>query len=172
MRRAALLAGYGAVLLVPLAFMAGAMKPGAQGRLVIFADALGFAALSLVALQVFTSGRWAATTRAFGLRVVLSLHRQAGLAVLVLVVAHLVFLLAADPSRLGLLNPLTAPPRARAGVLALLALIALALTSIFRARLRLSYERWRALHLGLTALVLAGAFAHVVWVDAYTSFPL
>lgn len=35
----------------------------------------------------------------------------------------------------------------------------------------MSYERWRAAHLALTALVVAAAFAHVVWVDAYTSVP-
>ena len=41
----------------------GVHKPGAQGRLVVFADALGFAGISLITLQVLTSGRWAITTR-------------------------------------------------------------------------------------------------------------
>src|SRR4051812_967406 len=109
MQRALLLAGYAVVLLVPLALLFGVVNPGAQGRLVIFADALGFAALSLIGLQMAVSGRWAATTKAFGLRSVLSLHRQAGIAVLVLVVVHVVVLMVADPSRLALLDPLTAP---------------------------------------------------------------
>src|SRR4051812_20595563 len=100
--RRLLLAGYAAVALVPLALIFGVLKPGAQGRLVVFADALGFAALSLIALQVFASGRWAVTTRSFGLRSVLALHRQAGVAVLVLVVAHVVALVLADPARLAL----------------------------------------------------------------------
>src|SRR4051812_39204872 len=98
--RSVLLAGYGLVALVPLALIFGAVKPGAQGRLVVFADALGFDALSLLALQVFVSGRWARTTKSFGLRAVLGLHRQAGKVVLVLVVAHLLVLLLADPARL------------------------------------------------------------------------
>jgi predicted ferric reductase len=166
-----LLAVYGFVLLGPLALIAGVMKPGAQGRLVVFADVLGFAGLSLLALQIAVSGRWAATTRSFGLRSVLSLHRKAGMAVLVLVVVHVVVLFVDDPSRLALLNPLTAPPRARAGVLALLALLALAGTSMCRQRLRLNYERWRAVHLTCTALVIAAAFAHVIWVNAYMSLP-
>jgi predicted ferric reductase len=164
-----LLLGYSAILLFPLALMVGVVKPGAQGREVIFADALGFAALSLLSLQVFVSGRWATTTRAFGLRAVLALHRQAGMVVVVLVLAHLALLLIADPSRVALLDPLTAPPRARAGVLALLALLAIAVTSVRRRTG--SYERWRGLHLGLTTVVLAAAFAHVVWVDAYSSLP-
>ena len=170
-RRLLLLAAYGAVLLGPLLLTVGVVKPGAQGHLVVFADALGFAGLSLLVLQVAVSGRWALTTRLFGLRRVLSLHRQAGMAVLVIVVGHLVLLLADDPSRLALLDVRNAPGRARAGVTALLGLIALGWTSAFRARLNLSYERWRALHLGLTALVIAAAFVHVLWVDAYMSLP-
>jgi predicted ferric reductase len=166
--RGLLLAGFGVVLLVPLSLICGVIKPGAQGRFVIFADALGFAALSLLALQVFSSGRWASTTKSFGLRSVLSLHRQAGVAVLVLVVVHVMVLVVADPARLALFDPRTAPPRARAGVLALVGLLVLAGTSVWRQRLRLSYERWRAVHLGVTATVIAAAFAHVVWVDAYT----
>jgi predicted ferric reductase len=171
-RRALLLAGYAVVLLVPVALLFGVVEPGAQRKLVIFADALGFAALSLIALQLAVSGRWAATTRAFGLRSVLSLHRQAGVAVLVLVIVHVVVLLVADPSRLALLDPVSAPPRARAGVLALLALLVLAAGSAWRRRLGLSHERWRAVHLTCTALVIAAAFAHIEWVDDYTSVPL
>src|SRR4051794_20147557 len=160
---------YAAVLLVPLAMIADVMKPGAQGKLVVFADAVGFGALSALALQIVISGRWAVTTRWFGLRSVLSLHRQAGVAVLVLIVLHVVVLMVADPSRIALLDSFTAPPRARAGMLALLGLVALAVTSVWRRRLRLNYERWRALHLTCTAVVIAAAFAHVVWVHAYTS---
>jgi predicted ferric reductase len=169
--RLALLAAYALVLVVPLALISGVTKPGAQGRLVVFADALGFAGLSLIALQVIGSGRWAATTRSFGLRAVLALHRQAGMVVLVLVLLHVVVLVLDDPARLALLDSRTAPPRARAGMLALLGLLALAATSVWRRRLVLSYERWRAVHLVCTATVLAAAFAHVIWVDAYTSLP-
>jgi predicted ferric reductase len=170
-QRLLLVAGYGLVLLAPLVLIAGVMKPGAQGVLVVFADVLGFAALSLLALQVFVSGRWAATTKSFGLRSMLSLHRKAGMAVLVLVVVHVVVLIFDDSSRLALLDPRTAPPRARAGVVALVGLLALAGTSVWRRRVRLNYERWRALHLACTALVIAAAFAHVLWVNAYTSLP-
>ncbi|WP_084285725.1 ferredoxin reductase family protein [Solirubrobacter soli] len=169
--RAALAGAYAATILVPLALIAGIVKPGANGRLVVFADALGFAAVSLIALQIVSSGKWAATTRAFGLRRVLALHRHAGIAVLVLVVAHIAVLVADDPSRLALLDSATAPPRARAGMAGLVGLGALAATSAWRRRLRLSYERWKALHLALTVVVLAAAFAHLVWVDSYMSFP-
>ena len=126
----------------------------------------------MLALQVIASGRWASTTRTFGLRSVLSLHRQAGKVVVVLVAAHLLILLIDDATRLALLDPLTAPGRARAGVLALLGLLVLAGTSIWRERLRLSYERWRGIHLAVTAVVLAAGFAHVMWVNSFSSAPV
>jgi predicted ferric reductase len=167
--RLLLAATYGTVLLAPLLLAAGVAKPGARGWPVVFSDALGFGAMALLALQVFSSGRFALTTRHFGLRRILSLHRQAGVAVLVLVVVHVAILLADDPRRLALLDVPTAPGRARAGVAALLGLLALAYTSIRRRRLGLGYEAWRAAHLVLTGVVIAGAFVHVMWVDAYTS---
>jgi predicted ferric reductase len=170
--RAALVIAYVATILAPLGLIAGIVKPGANGRLVVFADALGFAATSLLALQITSSGKWSATTRAFGLRRVLALHRQAGVAVLVLVVAHVAVLIADDPSRLTLLDSASAPPRARAGMAGLIGLGALAATSAWRRQLRLSYERWKALHLTLTVVVLAAAFAHLVWVDSYMSYPV
>ncbi|MFL5846346.1 MAG: ferric reductase-like transmembrane domain-containing protein [Solirubrobacteraceae bacterium] len=170
--RTLLLGLYAVVILAPLALTIGTVKPGAQGRIVVFADAIGFVALSMIALQVIASGRWATTTLHFGLRRILALHRQAGMAVLLLVVGHVVILVADDPGRLALFDIGTAPGRARAGILALLGLIGLAWTSVARARLNLSYERWRGLHLGLTSLVIAASFVHVVSVHAYTSLPL
>ncbi len=167
--RVVLVAAYAVVLLAPIALIAGVVKAGPRGLLVVFADALGFAALSLLALQVVVSGRSSTTTRAFGLRPVLALHRQAGVAVLVLVVVHVVALLADDPSRLALFDVATAPGRARAGVLALAGLVALPLLTVWRARMGVSYEGWRGLHLALTAVVVGAAFAHVMWVHAYTS---
>lgn len=170
-RRMVLLLLYGAVVLLPIVLTVGVVKPGTQGGLVVFADGLGFAALSLIALQVVASGRWAATTRLFGLRPVLHLHRQAGKASLALVALHVGVLLLDDPRRLRLLDLPDAPGRARAGTLAVVALIGLAVTSIWRARLRIRFELWRAVHLAFTAVVIGASFVHVIWVHAYTSLP-
>ncbi|MEV4422711.1 ferredoxin reductase family protein [Patulibacter sp. NPDC049589] len=169
LRRALLITLYGAVILVPLGLTIGVVKPGAQGRLVVFSDALGFAALSLIALQVIASGRWASTTRVFGLRPVLHLHRQAGKASLMLVIAHVAILMLDDPRRLRLFDVPDAPGRARAGTIAVLALVGIAVTSIWRAKLGMRFEHWRASHLALTGVVIAASFVHVIWVRAYTS---
>ena len=165
------LAGYVVVVLAPLALVAVAVKPGAQGRAVVFAAALGFAGLSLLVLQALVSGRWGTITNSFGLRSVLSLHRQAGMAALVLIVGHVVVLMVDDPSRLSLLDPRDAPLRAKAGMVAVVGMLALAGTSVARGRLRLSYERWRVIHIACAAAVIAGSFVHVAGVSAYVALP-
>jgi predicted ferric reductase len=164
-------AGYVMVVLAPLALLAVAVKPGAQGSAVVFAAGLGFAGLSLLVLQVIASGRWGAITAAFGLRSVLALHRQAGILALVLVIGHVVALMVDDPGRLALLDPRDAPLRARAGMAAVIAMLALAGTSVWRRRLRLSYEAWRAVHVVGAAVVIGGSFVHLAGVSAYLSLP-
>ena len=165
------LAGYVVLVLAPVALIAVAIKPGAQGMAVIAAAGLGFGALSMLVLQGLVSGRWASVTGAFGLRSVLSLHRLAGIVALVLVLGHIVLLMVDDPSRFALFDQRDAPLRARAALAATLAMFALAGASIWRERIRMSYERWRALHLACAAVVLGGAFVHVVGVSAYASLP-
>jgi predicted ferric reductase len=164
-------AGYVMVVLAPLALMAVAVKPGAQGVAVVFAAGLGFVGLSLLVLQALTSGRWGSITASFGLRSVLLLHRAAGKAALILVIGHVVALIVDDPARVALLDLGDAPLRARAGVVALLALLVLAGTSVWRRGLRLSYERWRVVHIACAAVVIAASFVHVVGVSAYFSLP-
>src|SRR5690242_16703134 len=84
---------YGFVLFTPLALMAEVVKPGAQGARAVLPDGRGFAAPPLLAVQGSGPGRGAATTRASGLPPVLGLHRQAGMAILVLVLAHVAILM-------------------------------------------------------------------------------
>ena len=165
------LAGYIMLVLAPLALIAVAIKPGAQGAGVIAAAGLGFVGLSILVLQAVVSGRWASITAVFGLRSVLSLHRRAGIAALILVLGHIVVLMVDDPSRLGLLDQRDAPLRARAALAATLAMFVLAGSSVWRERIRMSYERWRAVHLACAAVVIAGSFVHVVGVSAYVSLP-
>ncbi len=165
------LALYVIVVLAPLALVAVAMKPGARGMAVVFAAALGFAGLSLLVLQPLVSGRWASITAAFSLRSVLSLHRQAGTAGLLLVIGHVVALMVDDPARLALLDPRDAPVRARAGMAAMVAMLVLTGTSVWRRRLGMSYERWRLVHIVCAAVVIAASFVHVVGVGAYVSLP-
>jgi predicted ferric reductase len=59
------------------------------------------------------------------------------------------------------------PWRVRFGVTSMLALLVLVLTSVWRRRLRLSYEVWQVLHAVLAVTVVVAALTHVLLVDYY-----
>lgn len=71
------------------------------------------------------------------------------------------------PSRIVLFNPLGGTYASKLGIVAVLALIAIAVTSIWRERLKIPYETWRAVHTGLGVLALAFAQAHVSLAGLY-----
>jgi predicted ferric reductase len=66
-------------------------------------------------------------------------------------------------------NTITAPALVWFGMVAVLALIAVVVTSVWRRSLRLSYERWHAAHTALAVVAVVGAVGHVYFVDEYVS---
>ena len=156
----------------PLPMLALAEKPGAGTVATVFAAGVGFVALTALVLQLVLPSRARTVTRPFGVDLLIRVHRAMGYAVVILVLLHIVVLVADDPERARLLNALHAPDRARAGMVATLALCGLIVTSVWRRRLRLHYERWRVLHLMLASLALAGCVVHVLLVREYTATPV
>ena len=159
------LAVYVVLVLAPFALMAVAGLPRGRSVATDLASGLGFAALSVLALQLVMPSRARLFTAPFGVDVLVGFHRQMGLVALVLVVGHVVVLGLDDGDRWALLHPLDAPFRAQAAQVSTYALIVLVATSV--ARRRGSYERWRGLHVVLGVLLLAAAFAHVLGVAQY-----
>jgi 3-phenylpropionate/trans-cinnamate dioxygenase ferredoxin reductase subunit len=135
------LAGYVALVLAPVVLLVVAPYPGAASFGTTVAAGLGFAGLTVLALQVVMPSRARAFAAPFGIDVLLRFHRQLGAVALILVIAHVVVLIADDPDRFALVDFPNAPFRAQAGVIALLALTA---TSLWRRPMRLPYEAWRA----------------------------
>lgn len=72
-----------------------------------------------------------------------------------------------NPETLQLLNFFQAPWRARAAVIATLALIALVVTSIWRKRLNIPYEPWRLAHGILAVIALGFGLGHALGVGNY-----
>lgn len=133
--------------------------------------ALGLAGLVGLCAQFVLPARLAILTRLVGLPRLVRAHRLLAWVVVVLVVGHLVILVADDPGRLALLNPLQAPWRARAGTLGLLSLVLLVGLTLARRRLRTRYGAWRAAHILLGILALGGSLAHVVGVGHWSALP-
>jgi 3-phenylpropionate/trans-cinnamate dioxygenase ferredoxin reductase subunit len=136
---------------------------------IAFAAALGFAALVVLALQLVLPARARIFTEPFGIDVLLRFHREMGIAAAALIAGYVVVLIADDPDKLSLLNPLDAPWRAVAGVGALVALLVLLASASVRQRLSLSYELWRGVHLTLGLVVVGASAAHVLGVGRYLS---
>jgi predicted ferric reductase len=79
------------------------------------------------------------------------------------------FAISAKWSELTLAKALAAPLLVWFGMAALLALIVLIASSVWRRPLRLSYEAWHVAHAVLALVLVVGALLHVFFVDEYVS---
>jgi predicted ferric reductase len=145
-----------------------------QPFLVELGVAAGFIGFSLMALEFALISRIEAASEPFGEDSLQLFHNLMGTVALAFVLAHPILLILAGYPAACWLNPFsgcanTTTIMADAAVLVLLLLIG---TSIWRKRLGIRYEIWYVLH-GLFALtVLATALVHIFIIGRYTSTPL
>jgi predicted ferric reductase len=160
-----------AVILPLLALLVGPVPPGRE-FLLEFSVGLGFAGASIMCVQFALTARFKHIQAPYGIDLVYHFHREITYVALALVILHFVLLIALDLSNARLFNLVSAPLRARFGVGAVVALLAIAITSAFRRALRLPYETWRRLHGILAAVVVAAAIAHIELVGHYVNTPV
>jgi predicted ferric reductase len=153
----ALLGGlYALVILLPL-LIAWLSGTGHHLGLMRAGAACGMAAAAMILLQMVSSGRFEAISGRIGIDITMAFHKWAAPAALALALLHLFLLIGPpDPDRphrlARRLDRLLQADLAEAWIaLALLAL--LVVLALFRDRLALRYEAWRASH-GLGALAL------------------
>jgi len=159
------------VAVAPLGLALAGAPAQSRGFVVDLSVGLGFLGLSIMGLQFGLVARLQRVSAPFGMDALLQYHRQIGYVALAFVLAHPVMLFAEDPQKLALLNPLTAPWRARFAVSSVIALVALVVTSVWRQRLRLSYEVWQVTHGVLAVAAVALGLAHAVKVGHYLASP-
>jgi predicted ferric reductase len=99
------------------------------------------------------------------------IHHLLSVVSVLLVFAHPVILLVNNPYTLLLLNPFTAPWRAQAGLIGLAGLILIAITSVLRKEIKISYDHWHLLHDFLTIVIVVFAVIHLFKVNYYMSYP-
>lgn len=133
--------------------------------------ALGFAGLAMMGLQFLLTARFRGITAPYGIDVIYHFHRQISIVAFLLILSHPLILFITNPATLALLNPFEAPLRATLGVLALLALIVVILTSVYRLRLSIQYEPWRITHGILATAAVVLAMGHVLGVGYYIDTP-
>jgi len=157
--RAALWLGlYVLLALYPLLWLAAVPASTGGTFRAELASALGFLALSTLAMQFVLTARFQWLAPPFGTDLVYAFHRHVTAVCLGLALLHPLVLFSDDLRGLGRwLLPWEAPGPYAAGVVSLYALGLVALTSWGRRRLRLPYEAWRRLHgAAAAAAVLLG----------------
>jgi predicted ferric reductase len=124
-----------------------------------------------MALEFVVSGRIKILNRPFGTDLIYHFHRQIGITAFFMVFAHPILLFILDVRYLRLLNPITAPWRARAAVSSILLLIAVVLTAEYRQKIKMSYKLWKIWHGILSTMMVALALVHVFLAGNYTDLP-
>jgi predicted ferric reductase len=147
------------------------MEPG-RGFLIDFSVALGFVGLSLMGLQFVVAARFQSVAAPFGIDVLLQYHRQIAYTSLLFILAHPLLLFVADTGYLALVDLTTAPLRAKMAVTSTVALVIMVALSVWREKVRLSYELWQLTHSVLAFVVIAAALTHVLLVGYYVNEPL
>lgn len=127
----------------------------------------GFLAFALVLMQFALVSHVRSMSRPFGTDALMQFHREMGLVTLALVIAHPVLLNLAGFSW-SIWSPFTENSAARSGAMALWALAALVVTTVWRRGLGLSYEAWRLTHLVLSVAAAIAMLVHVLTVSGYS----
>lgn len=166
---------YLVVVLAPIGLMLVPPVPAGRSFWIELSVALGFVGLTQLAIQFVLIARFTKITAPYGIDVILQYHRSIAMLAIAAILAHPIIIVLDFPARLELLNPLAGNWASRAGLLSIAALAGIAVTSLYRERLGIGYERWRLWHLvlGVTALVaaqvhvsLAGLYTNSVWKHA------
>lgn len=129
--------------------------------------ALGLLAYPLVMVQFALVSHLQASSRPFGTDALVQFHQYVGFLCVFFVVAHPV-LLNLQGLPWPVWNPLGGTPATRTGVIATLAILVIAGTTVFRKRLGLSYEWWQRLHYAFAMAAAVALPVHAVAVDGYT----
>ena len=132
---------------------------------------LGFVGLSIAGLQFLPTARIPFLADVFDLDGIYKVHHHLGVFSVLMVFLHPVLLLVNNPYTLLLLNPITAPWRAQAGIIGLAALILIAIVSVLRKEIKLDYNAWHVIHDLLAIGIVFFAFIHLKKVNYYTAMP-
>jgi predicted ferric reductase len=144
----------------------GQLRPWSRGGMAIeLCLTTGLLALSTLAATVVLPSRMRSISRAFGIEGVMRSHKLLALVTTGLVLLHIVFVVIDKPSSVMLLNPASAPPRARAGEAATVGLLLICWLALRRRKLGTRYELWRMVHALLAVVIIAGAYLHIYFLN-------
>jgi predicted ferric reductase len=164
---------YVLLALYPLLWLAAVPTPRGGNFQEELGGALGFLALSMMAMQFLLTARFAWLAPPFGTDLVYAFHRHVTAAMVAFAVLHPVLLLGWDLSAWwSFLLPWEAPWSIGAGVVSLYALLVVAITSWWRRKLQLPYDFWRRAHGVLALLAVSLGLWHGVVAERLLAAPI
>jgi predicted ferric reductase len=154
---------------LPLVLLMILPRPEGREFLREVSVALGFLGMALLGLQTIPTSRLKFFTNAFPMDTLYTFHHGLSVFTFLIVLAHPILLFINNPETLRLLNLIDAPWRARAGVVAVLGMLLLVVTSVWREVMKIKYDVWRWIHDGLSFLAIGLALYHMFKVNYYMS---
>ncbi|MEO5981550.1 MAG: ferric reductase-like transmembrane domain-containing protein, partial [Pedococcus sp.] len=133
------------------------------GILRVLSLAAGLAATSLLAAVFVLPSRLRSFTSHLGLERLMRQHRALALLAVLLVLAHVGFVLANSHQGLAVFDLRVAPPRVWAACVAALALLVMVGLAVTRRSRSPRYEGWRLAHVLLANTVMVATALHMVW---------
>jgi predicted ferric reductase len=157
------------VVLLPVGILLLSPVPSGRYFWLEFSIALGFFGLTQIAVQFVLIARFKSVTTPYGIDVILLFHRRLALVAIAAILIHPLIIMLDNPSRLKLLNPLSGNWASRFALFSVVSLLILAVTSVYREKLKLDYEYWRLSHLVFGVLAIVFAQLHVSLAGLYTN---
>lgn len=154
---------------LPLVLLMIFPRPDGREFLREVSVALGFLAMALLGLQTIPTSRLKFFTKAFPMETLYDIHHKLSIFTFIIAILHPILLFVNNPETLRLLNLVTAPWRARAAVISVLAMCVLVITSIWREVMKMKYDVWRWIHDGLAFLAIGLGLFHMFRVNYYMS---
>ncbi len=159
------------LVLAPLAILQMGEVPPGSGFWWDFSMALGFAGMAMVGVQFFITARFRRASAPFGVDIIYYFHRYLAVMAFTFIFLHFAIIRIDNADALGDINPLQAPWYMTAGRIALLLFALLIFTSLWRKKLRIHYDEWRMLHIGLAVTAFLLALGHIEGVGYYIDAP-
>jgi predicted ferric reductase len=157
------------MIFLPLILLLIFPRPPGREFLRDFSVSLGFITMSLLGLQTIPTSRLKFITQYFPMEKLYSIHHKMSILTFILAVIHPILLFINNPETLRLLNFATAPWRARAALISLLAMLVLIVTSVWREAIKMKYDVWRWVHDAMTLIAVGMALFHMFRVNYYMS---
>ncbi|MGI6741499.1 MAG: ferric reductase-like transmembrane domain-containing protein [Brevefilum sp.] len=159
------------MVFLPLALLIVLPKPAGREFLREVSVAVGFLAMALLGLQTIPSSRIKFFTRAFPMETLYNIHHKLSIFTFIVVLAHPILLFIQNPNSLSLLNLITTPGWVRFGIISILSMFVLVITSVWREVMKIKYDVWRWIHDGLAFLAIGLGISHMFKANHYTALP-